>query len=57
MGSSAEETLMFMFMATAERGQNAEQARRRVIIVGVDDSAETEAAAQWGGTRSRAAQR
>ena len=47
MGSSAEETPMFIFMATAERGQNAEQARRRVIIVGVDDSAETEAAAQW----------
>ena len=46
MGSSAEGTPKFMFMATAERGQNAEQARRGVIIVGVDDSAETEAAAQ-----------
>jgi len=42
MGSSAEGTPKFMFMIRGERGQNAEQARR-VIIVGVDNSAEAEA--------------
>jgi transposase len=55
MGSSAEGTPKFMFMIRGERGQNAEQARRSVIIVGVDNSAEAEAAARWA-VREGAAQ-
>ena len=38
---------MFTFMITGEPSANREQASRRVIIVGVDDSAEAEAAARW----------
>jgi nucleotide-binding universal stress UspA family protein len=38
---------MFTFMITGEPSGNREQASRRVIIVGVDDSAEAEAAARW----------
>jgi nucleotide-binding universal stress UspA family protein len=38
---------MFTFMLTGGTGESAEQARRRMIIVGVDASAEAEAAAQW----------
>jgi nucleotide-binding universal stress UspA family protein len=34
-------------IAAGERAGSAEQASRRLIIVGVDDSAEAEAAAQW----------
>jgi hypothetical protein len=45
-GPSTEGTPKFMFMIWGVRGQNAEQARRSVIIVGVDNSAEAEAAAQ-----------
>jgi nucleotide-binding universal stress UspA family protein len=36
-----------MFMIAGERRENAKQARRPLIIVGVDDSAEAEAAARW----------
>ena len=36
-----------MFMLRAAGGESADQTRRRVIIVGVDASAEAEAAAQW----------
>jgi nucleotide-binding universal stress UspA family protein len=38
---------MFTFMITGEPSANREQASRRVIIVGVDDSAAAEAAARW----------
>ena len=38
---------MFTFMLAAAGGESADQTRRRVIIVGVDASAESEAAAQW----------
>ena len=38
---------MFVFMVTGEHIENAGQTHRRVIIVGVDDSAEAEAAAKW----------
>jgi nucleotide-binding universal stress UspA family protein len=38
---------MIMFMMTGERGESAEQSHPRLIIVGVDDSAEAEAAAKW----------
>jgi nucleotide-binding universal stress UspA family protein len=38
---------MFTFMIMGEPSANREQASRRVIIVGVDDSAEAEAAARW----------
>jgi nucleotide-binding universal stress UspA family protein len=38
---------MFMFTLAGERGESADQTRRRVIIVGVDASAEAEAATQW----------
>jgi len=38
---------MFVFMVTGEHTENAGQTHRRVIIVGVDDSAEAEAAAKW----------
>jgi nucleotide-binding universal stress UspA family protein len=38
---------MFTLMITGEPTANREQASRRVIIVGVDDSAEAEAAARW----------
>jgi nucleotide-binding universal stress UspA family protein len=38
---------MFTFMLTGESGERAEQPGRRLIIVGVDASAEAEAAAQW----------
>lgn len=38
---------MFTFMLTAERGESAEQTHPRLIIVGIDDSAEAEAAAKW----------
>lgn len=38
---------MFVFMVTGEYSENAGQTHRRVIIVGVDDSAEAEAAAKW----------
>jgi nucleotide-binding universal stress UspA family protein len=38
---------MFTFMLTGNRGENFEQSHRRLIIVGVDDSAEAEAAAKW----------
>jgi hypothetical protein len=42
-----------MFMIRGERGQNAEQARRSVIIVGVHNSAEAEAAGRAvGGARA-----
>jgi hypothetical protein len=37
---------MFTFMITGEPSATPEQAPRRVIIVGVDDSAEAEAAAR-----------
>jgi nucleotide-binding universal stress UspA family protein len=47
MGSSGEGTPMFMFMLVGERDERAEQTRRGMIIVGVDASAEAEAAAQW----------
>jgi nucleotide-binding universal stress UspA family protein len=36
-----------MFMVADERSEKAGQARGRLIIVGVDDSAEAEAAARW----------
>jgi nucleotide-binding universal stress UspA family protein len=38
---------MFTFMITGEPSAKREQTSRRVIIVGVDDSAEAEAAARW----------
>ena len=38
---------MFTFMLTGDRGENSEQSHRRLIIVGVDGSAEAEAAAKW----------
>jgi nucleotide-binding universal stress UspA family protein len=38
---------MFTFMLTGDRGENFEQSHRRMIIVGVDGSAEAEAAAKW----------
>jgi nucleotide-binding universal stress UspA family protein len=38
---------MFILMVTGGCGQTTEQTHRRVIIVGVDDSAEATAAAQW----------
>jgi nucleotide-binding universal stress UspA family protein len=38
---------MVTFMLTADRGENSEQSHRRLIIVGVDGSAEAEAAAKW----------
>jgi nucleotide-binding universal stress UspA family protein len=38
---------MFMFMLAGERGESADPTRRPVIIVGVDASAEAEAASQW----------
>ena len=38
---------MFTFMLTAERGESAEQTHPRLIIVGIDDSPEAEAAAKW----------
>ena len=47
MGPSSEGTTMFVFMVTGEHIENAGQTHRRVIIVGVDDSAEAEAAAKW----------
>ena len=47
MGPSGEGTTMFVFMVTGEHTENAGQTHRRVIIVGVDDSAEAEAAAKW----------
>jgi nucleotide-binding universal stress UspA family protein len=40
-------TPMIMFMLAAEPGGSAEQPHPRLIIVGVDDSAEAEAAAKW----------
>ena len=46
---------MITFMLAAEHGENAEQSHARVIIVGVDDSAEAEAAAKWA-VRGRTAQ-
>jgi hypothetical protein len=52
MGSSAAGTSKFMFMIRGGRGQNAEQARRSKIIVGVPNSAEAEAAGRAvGGAR------
>jgi nucleotide-binding universal stress UspA family protein len=47
MGPLCEGTPMFTFMLAAERGENSEQSHRRLIIVGVDGSAEAEAAAKW----------
>ena len=38
---------MFTFMLTGEDRDSIQQAHRRMIIVGVDDSAEAEAAAKW----------
>jgi nucleotide-binding universal stress UspA family protein len=38
---------MFTFMLTGDRGENSEQSHHRLIIVGVDGSAEAEAAARW----------
>jgi len=38
---------MVMFMMTGDRGENSERSHRRLIIVGVDESAEAEAAAKW----------
>jgi nucleotide-binding universal stress UspA family protein len=38
---------MVMFMLAADRGENSEQSHRRLISVGVDGSAEAEAAAKW----------
>jgi nucleotide-binding universal stress UspA family protein len=38
---------MFTFMLTDERGEGTGQTHPRLIIVGVDDSAEAEAAARW----------
>jgi nucleotide-binding universal stress UspA family protein len=39
--------IMFTFLITGEPIANHQQTARRVIIVGVDDSAEAEAAARW----------
>jgi nucleotide-binding universal stress UspA family protein len=47
MGTSCEGTPMITFMLAAEPGGSAEQPHPRLIIVGVDDSAEAEAAAKW----------
>lgn len=38
---------MFILMVTGGRDETTEQTHRRVVIVGVDDSAEATAAAQW----------
>jgi hypothetical protein len=38
---------MFVFMVAGEPSENAKPAARRVILVGVDDSAEAAAAAHW----------
>jgi nucleotide-binding universal stress UspA family protein len=38
---------MFTFMVTGEDSDSIQHAHRRMIIVGVDDSAEAEAAAKW----------
>jgi hypothetical protein len=38
---------IFVFMVTDEREESARNARRRLIIVGVNGSAAAEAAAQW----------
>jgi nucleotide-binding universal stress UspA family protein len=38
---------MLMFMLTAEGAEGTEQTRQRLIIVGIDESAEAEAAAKW----------
>jgi nucleotide-binding universal stress UspA family protein len=47
MGSAGEGMLMFTFTLAGGGGQSANQTRRPMIIVGVDASAEAEAAAQW----------
>ena len=44
---SYEGDTMFTFMLTDEDRDSIQQAHRRMIIVGVDDSAEAEAAAKW----------
>jgi hypothetical protein len=44
---SSEGTPMFTFMLAGEDSESIQQAHRRMIIVGVDDSAEAEAAAKW----------
>jgi nucleotide-binding universal stress UspA family protein len=47
MGLSYEGTPMFTFMLTGEGSESTQETHRRMIIVGVDDSAEAEAAAKW----------
>jgi universal stress protein family protein len=47
MGVSYEGDTMLTFMVTGEDSVSIQQAHRRMIIVGVDDSAEAEAAAKW----------
>ena len=44
---SYEGTPMFTFMLAGEDSESIQQAQRRMIIVGVDDCAEAEAAAKW----------
>jgi hypothetical protein len=51
---SSEGTPMFTFMLAGEDSESIQQAHRRMIIVGVDDSAEG-SGREVGGTRSGAA--
>jgi hypothetical protein len=51
---SSEGTPMFTFMLAGEDSESIQQAHRRMIIVGVDDSAEG-SGREVGGTRTGAA--